>query len=687
MRFVVTCPKGTEALVAKELAARGLDAGEPLPGAVPFVGPLVDAYVAGLWSRVGTRVLWVLAEEELPDPDALYEAVRAVDWSEHLGAAQTIAVDAVRSRDRVDHDARFLALRVKDAVVDAVRDREGERPSVDRKHPDVKLHLHWSTMSTLSVDLFGPLHRRGYRPKGAPAPLKENLAAAIVALSGWEERGWDEGAFLDPMCGSGTLLVEAALARAGVAPGRKRKLGAWRGHDRERFEELRAQSPTRARGDGIHGFDRDPEAVALAKQSLAAAGVEGARVRVAKLRELEAPSPSGTLVVNPPYGERLGEAGELGLLYERLGDVLKQRFGGWTAHVFTANRALEKRVGLRAGKRVTLYNGPLACRLSTYGIRASRGEGPGWRKASAESAPFANRLAKNLGKLEAWAKKERAGVWRAYDADVPEFNVAVDVYELEGEGRVVLVQEYGRPRKVDAERADRRLRDVVRVVEEQLSPVRVELRVRRRGARYGRRGEGGPVSVVREGGLRFGVNLSDYLDTGIFADQRKLRGRMAEEVGSGRFLNLFAYTCTASVYAAAAGARTTSVDMSSTYLDWGRQSFRENGLELTGHRFVRSDVERFVAKERERYELVFLAPPSYSKTKAGELDLQRDHGDLVGAAMELVATGGSLYFATHARGFTLDPALAKHFSVRDVRKAVVPRDYVRAESHVWRLRR
>ncbi len=688
--IALVCARGTEEVAAEELRRLELPGAkhvEVRPGALVWDGTLEEAYRVGLFHRTSTRVLWQLFKERFDHPDELYEAALALPWEEHLNARLTFAVDTALGAGRRDHDARFLSLRVKDALCDRLREVRGERPDVERRDPDLRLNLHWAEEVTLAVDLFGPLHRRGYRPRGAPAPLKETLAAAMLSLSGWKP----EQPLVDPMCGSGTLLVEAALMCSGVAPGKHRELGGWLGHDSRLWNRLldEAEAQEREVQLKLFGFDADERAISLARQSLRAAGFDGrVSLKRGKLKELKAPAGEpGHLIVNPPYGERLGEAGELGWLYEQLGDVLKDGFGGWNAHILTANKALEKRVGLKADARHPLFNGPLACRLSSYEVRARKGEGPGWRKPSPAAAPFANRFKKNVSKLSRWAKGEGIGVWRAYDADIPEFNVAVDVYELDG-GQAALVQEYRRPHKVDPRVADQRLRDAVLVVKEALGTDRVELRVRKRqgeGQQYERRASGSDRLVVKEGGHKFWLNLDDYLDTGLFPDQRKLRAHMAKEAAGGSFLNLFSYTCTASVYAAAAGARTTSVDLSNTYLDWGTENFELNGIDPRKHHFQRADILRWLEQGRERWDVVFMAPPSYSRSKSmrQELDLVRDHDWLIEMAME--RTRGELYFATHARQLELDPRVSRLYQVTDIRKKMVPRDHLRSTFKIWRI--
>ncbi|MEM1415565.1 MAG: bifunctional 23S rRNA (guanine(2069)-N(7))-methyltransferase RlmK/23S rRNA (guanine(2445)-N(2))-methyltransferase RlmL [Myxococcota bacterium] len=696
-RFVAIAAAGTEGVLAEELAALGLAPEEGERGAVPFGGPgphLAPGYRAALWSRVASRVLMPLLRFPLPDDEreaaeALYEAARRVPWTEHLHPGGTLAVEAVAARERQAH-TRFLALRTKDAVVDALREAWGHRPDVDVRAPDLPLHLHWGrSEATLSLDVLGvPLHRRGYRARGAAAPLRETLAAAVLRLSGFPGEG--ELPLVDPMCGSGTLLAEAVGMLRHEAPRTNVRLRAWAGHDRALWGELVAEAKTRAadardRALPLHGFDADPAAVRQARETLASVGAAGVPVTVRALRDLEAPpGPPGHVVVNPPYGERLGEAGEVLRLYADLGDVLKQRFGGWQAHVISANEQALGRIGLRPARKDRLFNGALPCRLDHFPLRAPRGEGgPRWRKPRPEAEMLANRLRKNRKRLGRWARREGITCWRVYDGDVPEYHLAVDLYE-----DAAVIQEFRRSSRADPKLADARLEDALLVVPEVLGldPESVHLRVRaRREAPYAKRSARGERRPVREGPFTFEVNLTDYLDVGIFPDHRVLRARIGAEA-EGRFLNLFAYTCTASVHAAAGGAHTTSVDLSSTYLGWGEDHFRRNDLDPRAHAFVRADARAFLERSRGGFDQALVAPPSFSRSKgAPDFEIQKDHGALLRAVHGALAPGGVAWFSTHARRFELDPGLERLFAVEAV--DTVPQDYRRSPHVTWRLTR
>ncbi len=701
MRFVATCARGTEEALSREIRALGVEA-VPEPGAVAFEGELEAGYRALLWLRVASRLLLPIAEVDAEDPERLYEGVRALFWHHHLDARRTFAVQCAASSKEGIH-TRYWALKTKDAIVDRIRDLEGARPDVDVERPDVRVHVHVGKgRATIAIDLGGPLHLRGYRPSGAPAPLRETLAAAIVSLAGAAEVAAAGGPIVDPMCGSGTLLVEAGLLARDVAPGLLRAgpgPAGWRGHDAALFARLLAECRKR-RDEGARrplalvGYDRSERAIELARESLARAGLaDAARLERRELASAEPPKGApGLVVTNPPYGDRLGEAAELFVLYQTLGDVLRRRFLGYRAAVLAPRGRLAKNLGLRPEAKHALMNGPIECALLELRIRdepVREGAVPGWRKPSGEAEMLANRLRKNEKRLGKLARRDGLECYRVYDADIPEYNVAIDRY-----AEHVLVQEYAPPRSVDPARAEAHLKDVLLVVPEALG-VRAEnvhLKVRRRqveGGQYEASDAPEARFVVREAGLLFEVELERHLDTGLFLDHRLLRARAAKASVGKRFLNLFAYTCAASVYAARAGASSTvSVDLSSRYLDWGRRNFERNGIDPRGHRFERSDCAGFLARDRATYGVVFLNPPSYSRSKAtvSDFDVKRDHRELVRAAMARLDPGGVLFFSTHARGFELDPGLARELRVDEITRHTVPPDYERSPHRSYEIR-
>ncbi|PLX84634.1 MAG: bifunctional 23S rRNA (guanine(2069)-N(7))-methyltransferase RlmK/23S rRNA (guanine(2445)-N(2))-methyltransferase RlmL [Desulfuromonas sp.] len=702
LTFFATAAKGMEPLLADELRQLGgLRATEARAG-VSFGGDLELGYRTCLWSRVASRVLLNLASFPAATPEELYDGVRSIAWHEHLTPEGSLAVDANVVRSQVSH-SHYAALKVKDAVVDHFRDGFGVRPYVELERPDVRINLFLKQdQATVSIDLSGEsLHRRGYREEGVRAPLKESLAAALLIRAGWPAVALQGGGLVDPMCGSGTLPVEAALMAGDVAPGMLRTYFGfigWKGHDRPLWERLLAEAGQRREAGlaglpPIHGTDVDGRAVEAARSNARRAGLDGVvRFERCALEEVvpgnKAGAVPGLVVVNPPYGERLGDVDGLRPLYALLGDRLKEHFPAWKAAVFTGNPELGKEIGLRACKIHTLFNGALKCQLLHFEIdpRWYWGSSPRAGRLSSPSPlgegalMFANRLRKNMRHLGRWARRNAISCYRLYDADLPEYAVAVDLY-----GEWVHVQEYEAPNTVDPEKARTRLKEVMAVLPEILNvpQEQVFLKVRRRQkgrAQYVKLDGQSRFHEVREGECRFLVNLADYLDTGLFLDHRPMRFKIGEMARGKRFLNLFAYTGTATVHAALGGAAsTTSVDLSATYLDWARRNLALNGLDDSRHELVQADCLSWLEKESRRFDLIFLDPPTFSNSKRmeGDFDVQRDHVALLEAAARLLAPGGELFFSTNNRGFRLDPGGFSRFNIEDISSQTIPQDFQR----------
>jgi 23S rRNA (guanine2069-N7)-methyltransferase / 23S rRNA (guanine2445-N2)-methyltransferase len=692
VQLFATCAKALEPLVARELADVDAVHIAPARAGVAFEGTLETAYRACLWSRVTSRVMLTLSTFDAPPgPEAaraLYDGVRQIRWRDHVGPDQTIAVDATAS-----------ALKVKDAIVDQIRDETGRRPSVDTQAPDVRVNVYLHEgRATVSIDLSGDsLHRRGWRAAGVEAPLKENLAAAILYLADWPAQAAAGAPLVDLMCGSGTLPIEAACMAANLAPGLGRtRFGFtnWRGHDAALWKRLvdEARAQKRPIGSRLYGFDQDGRAVKAARDNAKRAGVAASMdFAVRALADAEPPSSSpGVVVMNPPYGERLGETLALGPLYEQIGAILRHRFTGWHAYVLTSNPDLQKRIGLRTSRKHVLYNGALECRLLDLPIAAEAPKAPMVPRATKRAEAFANRVRKNLAHLKKWAAREDVHCFRVYDADLVEYAVALDLYE-----DAAHVQEYAPPSTIEPARAEERLGDVIALVPELLGVAADDVFVKQRRRQrpteqYGRMGARGKKRTVREGGHQFLVNLSDYLDTGLFLDHRRLRAMLESEARGKTFLNLFAYTASATVYAAAGGARSSvSVDLSNTYLDWAAENLALNRVSRRAHELVRTDVGQFLDGERRRFDLIFCAPPTFSNSKGmtRDFDVQRDHVELISKCARLLADDGVLYFSNHFRKFKLDAAALAGLRADNITKKTLPIDFQRDPRfhNSWRI--
>lgn len=713
LSFFATAPKGIEPLLAEELEALGAARVTPGRGGVSFQGPLAMAYRACLWSRTAGRILLPLIGFPAPDPEALYQGIRAIPWEQHLSSQGTLAVNFATTHSQITH-SQFGAQKVKDAIVDRFRDIYGHRPSIERTRPDLRINCYLQNdAATISLDLAGDsLHRRGYREQTVLAPLKENLAAALLLKCGWPEVAAAGGPLIDPLCGSGTLPIEAAWIAADIAPGLLRDywgfLG-WLRHEPATWASLMDEARQRreaaiGRTPPIAGYDRDVRAIRSALSNADRAGVQKLiHIERREIGRVEPPRSrvSGLIIANPPYGERLGEVEDLKPLYEQLGDLLKGRFSGWKAGVFTGNPDLGRRMGLRASRINTFYNGPLPCKLLQFSVEPQffvdrEAAEARTRQAMMEKAlaggvePFVNRLRKNLRTLGRWAQRQEIGCYRLYDADIPEYAVAVDIYE-----QWVHVQEYQAPRSVDPVLARDRLNQIMTVLPEVLevpaAHIFLKLRRRQKGlSQYEKTGSQGHFHEIHEGPCRFLVNFTDFLDTGLFLDHRPTRRMIGELAPGRRFLNLFGYTGTATVYAALNGAAsTTTVDMSNTYLAWARRNLALNGIGGRNHDLVRADCLEWLDRDRGHYDLIFLDPPTFSTSKRmqGTLDVQRDHVELIRQTVQRLDKQGILIFSNNYRRFKLDREALSDLDIQDITRQTTPKDFERNPRihNCWRI--
>jgi putative N6-adenine-specific DNA methylase len=362
-------PRGAEDIAAAELEVLGAQSVRAGKGGVAFVADRAGLYRANLWLRTASRVLVQLAVFPCTTPAELYDGVHVIDWTKLITPAMTLAVDCSLRDSALTHSG-FVALKTKDAVVDRIREACGSRPNVNTVSPDVRINVHLhKNICTVSLDSSGdPLDRRGYRLERNEAPLRETLAAAVVALTGWD----GSIPLADPMCGSGTIPIEAALVAARVAPGLQRPFGFqnWLDFDDRLWQQLltEADSGIRKLPVGlITGYDQDSRALACASRNAAKAGFEGQiHFFHSALDVFQPEGDRGVVIINPPYGKRLGDEDQLKELYCLIGDIMKKRCRGWTGYVLTGNLELAKYIGLKASRRFVLFNGAIECRLLKY---------------------------------------------------------------------------------------------------------------------------------------------------------------------------------------------------------------------------------------------------------------------------------------------------------------------------------
>lgn len=706
LALFVTCSKGLEALLETELKLSGAAQVRQSVAGVHCSASLAVAYHIIMFSRLCNRVILLLAEGPVQDADDLYQSASVVDWTDHLTSQQTFAISAAGGTEQLIH-TQFIAQRIKDAIVDQFRSKELERPNVSRDAPDLLIHaVIKKERLSLGIDLAGmSLHRRNYRIEQGEAPLKETLAAALLMRAGWPST--DKPILCDPMCGSGTLLIEGVLMALDIAPGlvRDSTLTPWAHHESSAWQSVVQQAQARKRA-GAHwqgqawGSDSDARSIAIAGRNAQRAGVadfiEFTHAGIAEHTLKTAPS---LVICNPPYAERLGEQTEVELLYGELGKWLCENALGANAAIFTAKPEWGKLLGIHSHKQYALFNGALPAKLllmhinedSIYKKRSQNLEqdqdaptAPAKITLDAGAQMFANRLRKNMRTLGKWARQQGHECFRLYDADMPEYAFAIDCY-----GDRIHMQEYKAPATISEEDAAQRRRQAYQALclvmqETRNIPskhISLKVREKQKGREQYRptQSEGEDI-VVTEGHAQFIVNLERYLDTGLFLDHRPIRDWVYQHSDDCRFLNLYCYTGAVTVQAALGGAASsTSVDMSRTYLQWAQRNFTLNGIDSAQHELVQSDCSSFLQACQDQYDLIFLDPPTFSNSKNTDtvLDVQRDHQELIDHCMRLLAPNGLLIFSNNHRRFQLDDQLFERYRVQDCTPASIDKDFAR----------
>ncbi len=712
--FFASAPKGIEDLVYNELKSLGAKNLKKARAGVSFSGNLETAYRACLWLRTANRVLLPISKFSMETPEALYQGIMRIDWHEHLEPDGSLLVDFNSSNSAVNH-SRFGAQKVKDAIVDQFRNRFNKRPSIKTGTPDVRVNVYvLNNKATVSIDLSGQsLHMRGYRSADIEAPLKENLAAAILIQAGWPEIANSQGGLIDPMCGSGTLPIEAALMAADSAPGLLRNhfgFLKWKKHQPAVWDKLLQEAETREM-DGLNnlpfiaGYDANSRAIAQAIDNANKAGLKSLlhfeKREFAECKPHPRMKQPGLIILNPPYGIRLGTEDELKPLYSNIGRQIKNYFQDWQASVFTGNESLGKSLGLSPKSRNRLYNGSIACTLLNFDILEKRT--PAKSKANDrqvklpdveipenEIVMFTNRIRKNQKKFRTWLKNNKISCYRLYDKDIPEFAVSIDIYD-----RIAHVQEYKPPENVDRKKADSRLNAILGVLPGILgfSHEDIVLKVRQKQsgtAQYSKLQSKNKYVEVNENDCRFLVNFTDYLDTGLFLDHRLTRELIGGLAKGKRFLNLFSYTGSATIYAAKHGARqTTSVDSSNHYLGWAKKNLALNGFSETNHRFFKHDCVEWMEGCSQSFDLIFLDPPTFSNSKSRKhaFDLQKDHVRLIRLAMKLLDQQGILLFSNNYRKFRMDTKSLNSYLLENISLETIPPDFQRSLKihQCWRI--
>ena len=711
LNLIVASAFGLEAVVKRELANLGYAASGESPGRVRFAADPAAISRTNLWLRTADRVLVEVANFEARDFEALFETTRTVAWDRWLARDAAFPVNG-KSRGSQLSSVPACQRAVKKAIVESLQASYGvEQLPETGAQSTIEVALLNDRVS-LTIDTTGPsLHKRGYRAKASGAPLKETLAAAMVLLSFWDA----ERPLWDPFCGSGTIPIEAALIGQNRAPGIQRTFAAekWPMLPSSLWKDAREEAMVageRQMAEPLLGTDIDPRAIRAARINAERAGVaEQLHFQERDFSELSSKRRYGCLITNPPYGERLGARGRWEPLYASM-PVILRRLPTWSHFILTSVRDLESLVQRKADRRRKLYNGRIECTLYQFhGPRPGDGAperigrsdvagvapvfGGITNKGREQAELFARRLQKRSRHLRRWPTKRQITCYRLYDRDIPEIPLVVDRYEDH-----LHISEYERPHDRDAGQHADWLDLMARTASESLqverSKVFLKSRRRQRGkTQHERQADRRYEITVSEGGLKFLVNLSDYIDTGLFLDHRITRNMVRDMAAGRRFLNLFGYTGAFTVYAAAGGAmETTTVDHSPTYLDWAWRNMELNGFAQSCHRLERNDATLFLEAlpVGEQFDLAVVDPPTFSnRTGAAAFwDVQRDHAALLNGLLLRMALGGTVFFSTNSRRFRLDRDAIRGARIYEISRQTLPDDFRNRRIHrCWRLDR
>ncbi|HDR1415767.1 TPA: bifunctional 23S rRNA (guanine(2069)-N(7))-methyltransferase RlmK/23S rRNA (guanine(2445)-N(2))-methyltransferase RlmL [Pasteurella multocida] len=701
-QLFATTARGFEELLKVELTDLGAMDCQITQGGVHFHADEETQYRVLLWTRLASRILLPIVTCKVYSDLDLYSAVVGQNWLDYFDEKAHFMVDFNGTNREIRH-TQFGAMRVKDGIVDYFERVGKPRPNVDKSQPDIRIHAYLNREElVISLDLSGDaLHMRGYREDTGKAPLRETLAAAIVLRSGWQLGT----PLVDPMCGSGTLLIEAAQMQANIAPQLHRLhwgFDFWKGHNQQAWDkvkgeaiELAQQTFNQNQKANFYGCDLDHRVLQKAKRNAQNAGVahliQWQQGDVAALKNPFVEE-KGTVICNPPYGERLGTTPALIALYSVFGQRLKQQFADWNVSIFSGEPALLDCLRLRSHRQFKAKNGPLDCVQKNYHISAratasdentqNLPEIDRTLSATQVAVDFANRLQKNSKKIEKWAKQQGINAYRLYDADLPEYNLAVDRYDDH-----IVVQEYAAPKNIDENKARQRLLDAVtatlQVTGVETNKLILKVRQKQKGTnQYEKLANKGDYFYVNEYGAKLWVNLTDYLDTGLFLDHRLTRKMLGEMAKGKDVLNLFAYTGSATVHMALGGAKsTTTVDMSNTYLNWAEQNLLLNDLEGKQHKLIQADCLQWLARCDRQFDLIFVDPPTFSNSKRMEdsWDVQRDHIKLMTQLKRILRPNGTIVFSNNKRGFKMDVEGLETLglSVVDITAKTLPLDFER----------
>lgn len=711
MIFFATSAANQGDLIAMEAKQAGSEDVRLTSSGVEFIGDLEVGYRFCFQSRISSRLLMGLfIDDDVQSDTELYEATMSLEWENYLTPEKTFKVSCTTQNCRWVSNNHYASLKVKDGICDRIKEKfEGERPNIEIDNPDIGIHIHIEgDVVKWYIDFSGEnLSMRGYRSGQTEALLKEHLAAALLYRTEWKKTllEGNPAPIYDPFCGSGTIVVEAALMASDTDPGLLRKhpyaFQKLPNYDEALFEKIKEEAIEKRekaldeRDIKIFASDKSRFAIEVSKAAALKAGVmDLIDFSVKSFENVEsAPTEIGYIVTDPPYGERM-QVTAIDKLYQSIGDKLQSTFKGWKATILTGNSELLSNIDMKPERTNALWNGPILCQAAHYSIftdeeREAMIQKAKEKKEARLKAPLSdgaqmayNRLMKNISEIKPLMEKEGVSCYRIYDADMPEYNAAIDIYE----GKWIVLSEYQAPDSINPAATEKRLNELIYATERatgiDLENIHVKQRSQQKGAnQYNRLAASNHQYIARENGVKFLVNFTDYLDTGIFLDHRPVR-KMIQEMAEGkRFLNLFCYTGTATLNAIKGGALSTdSVDASNTYLAWMEQNLELNGFPTTmGNFLYKSDAIDWLWDTYDRYDLIFCDPPTFSNSSDRRtFDVQRDQMRLFKAAMMHLAPGGVMIFSTNYTRFKMSDEAYDNYIIEDITERTIGEDFKRS---------
>ena len=690
-----SCPKHLELLLKDELIELGAcNVAEKLSGVV-FHASAEVLMNSLLWTRLANRILVLINQIKINNSEQLYDAIYQTDWLQQVNISpKTLAIN-FKGTNKELRNTQYASQVVKDAIVDRMREDSDMRPDVVKTNADLSVSVVLKNNQILVYqDISGrSLHLRGYRQTLTAAPLKENLAAAVLIRANWPQLSKLNHNLIDPMCGSGTFLTEGYLIACDIAPGLtnpRYSVETWRYFDEDVWNKLLYQAKTRMiagidnfKGQ-IIGADHHKDSVKITQEHAYQLNAEdNIQCQLKTFDTFSIPTKNNLIVCNPPYGVRLKK--NVDSTWKQLGEWMAHKALDSKAAIMTYAKNQGFLLGFRAKKSWKLMNGDLAITLITFDIDKERALHlpEGQKHALPETAQMvANRIKKNLSKLKKWISKEQINCYRIYDADIPEYAVAIDVYNNH-----VNIQEYKAPSSIPERKTKKRLADAVLGAQVALNIKndRVHIKTRQkqdRSNQYEKRTVDGDNIIIHEQERKYIVNLEKYLDTGLFIDHRWIRSYIEQQAKDKSVLNLFCYTGSVTVAAAVGGAnKSISVDSSKTYLNWAKDNFKLNRMDTYMHKLIRSDALEYISSCQHKFDLIFVDPPTYSNSHSRntDWDVQRDHKQLLLACKRLLNSDGEIIFSNNYRKFCIDDSLSDYFTIKDFTKQSISPDFVKSK--------